>query len=104
MRRIPLKKVYFVPTLIFCISFFSNVDAAFSEMSTIGKTLTNSTVVQQFAFRSKADMELPSVEAYYLNEAVNSFKQKEFENICIYFPEFSRVYNGRNGLALEDFI
>ena len=83
--------------------FFSNVDAAFSEMSTIGKTLTNSTVVQQFAFRSKADMELPSVEAYYLNEAVNSFKQKEFENICIYFPEFSRVYNGRNGLALEDF-
>ena len=62
------------------------MDAAFSEMSTIGKTLTNSTVAQQFAFRSKADMELPSVEAYYLNEAVNSFKQKEFEIYVFIFP------------------
>lgn len=83
--------------------FFSNVDAVFSEMSMIGKTLTNSSTVQQFAFRTGSDMEAPSVDAYYLNEAVNSFKQKEFENICIYFPEFSRIYNGRNGLELEDY-
>lgn len=83
--------------------FFSNVDAVFSEMSMIGKTLTNSSTVQQFAFRSGTDMAVPSVEAYYLNEAVNSFKQKEFENIYVYFPEFSRIYNGKNGLSMEDF-
>ncbi len=76
--------------------FFSVVDSRLAEMAQINMSLLNSSLTRQYGYHTKEELDYPLYETYELKEFLKPFKQRDIEDIFIYYPHLEQIA-GLNG-------